>query len=67
MKRLLNGRIVPRYIRREIEGDMPFDKFDRGEGFIHATGFEYWDDYPGCWRVEYEDDPSYIEAKLLEG
>lgn len=40
---------------RNIEGDMPLDRWD-GEQFIHATGREYWDEFPGCWRTEYEDD-----------
>ena len=34
---------------------MPFDRYDAEVGFIHATGREYWDPFPGCWRVEYED------------
>lgn len=54
---------MAKYIRREInleEAGMPFDRFD-GEKFVHATGFEYWDPIPGCWRAEYEDDPSYLE------
>lgn len=40
---------------REIEGDMPLDRWD-GEKYVHATGREYWDEFPGCWRAEYEDD-----------
>lgn len=54
---------MAKYIRREInleEAGMPFDRFDNGT-FVHATGFEYWDPIPGCWRTEYEDDPSYLE------
>ena len=38
----------------ETEG-MPLDRWD-GEQYVHATGREYWDPYPGCWRAEYEDD-----------
>lgn len=40
---------------RYMNGPMPFDKFDMETGFVHATGREYWDDFPGCWRTEYED------------
>lgn len=42
---------------RYMNGPMPFDKFDMGTGFVHATGREYWDDFPfpGGWRTEYED------------
>lgn len=40
---------------REIEGDMPLDRWD-GEKYVHATGREYWDEFPGCWHAEYEDD-----------
>ena len=54
-------KIMAKFIRKEIEGDMPFDRFDMEKGFVHATGFEYWDPFPGCWRVEYEDDLSYLE------
>ena len=41
---------------RFIESDdMPLDRWD-GDHYVHATGREYWDPYPGCWRAEYEDD-----------
>jgi len=46
---------------REIdiwEEGMPFDRYDSENGFVHATGREYWDTFPGCWRAEYEDDPT---------
>lgn len=43
-----------RYIDLETEG-MPLDRFDQDTGFVHATGREYWDPVPGCWRTEYED------------
>lgn len=45
---------------REIDREegMPFDRFDRDTGFVHATGREYWDPFPGCWRTEYEDSPT---------
>lgn len=53
---------MDKFERREIEAEgMPFDRFDNGV-FVHATGFEYWDPIPGCWRTEYEDDPSYLET-----
>lgn len=42
-------------IRFIDETDMPLDRWD-GERYVHATGREYWDPYPGCWRSEYEDD-----------
>ncbi len=44
---------------REIniwEEGMPLDRYDNEAGFVHATGREYWDPFPGCWRTEYEDD-----------
>lgn len=43
-----------KYIDLETEG-MPLDRFDQDTGFVHATGREYWDPVPGCWRTEYED------------
>lgn len=46
---------------REIdiwEEGMPLDRYDSENGFVHATGREYWDTFPGCWRAEYEDDPT---------
>lgn len=42
---------------RYMNGPMPFDRADNsGFGLVHATGREYWDDFPGCWRAEYEND-----------
>ena len=41
---------------RYMNGPMPFDRFDMGTGFIHATGREYYDDFTQSWRTEYEDD-----------
>ena len=61
-----NGVLIQKGFRKEIvmemkirfidetEG-MPLDRWD-GEQYVHATGREYWDPYPGCWRAEYEDD-----------
>lgn len=46
---------------REIdiwEEGMPFDRYDRESGFVHATGREYWDSFTESWRTEYEDDPT---------
>lgn len=41
---------------RYMNGPMPFDRADSsGFGLVHTTGREYWDDFPGCWRTEYED------------
>ena len=40
------------------EEGMPLDRYDSESGFVHATGREYWDPFPGCWRTEYEDDPT---------
>lgn len=34
---------------------MPFDKYEDGKGFIHATGWEYLE-VNGDWVTEYEDD-----------
>ncbi len=35
--------------------EMPFDRFENGKGFIHATGWEFLDE-DGEWYIEYEDD-----------
>ena len=53
------GKEVVDYYRREIDGDIPLDRYSLEDGFVHATGFEYWDNVPGCWRTEYEDDHLY--------
>lgn len=53
-----------RYIDLE-DGGMPFDRFDNEKGFVHATGREYWDPFPGCWRAEYEDD-STVDLPVSE-
>lgn len=42
-------------IRRMLLKNMPFDKFDDSNGFIHATGYEIMTE-DGQWQVEYEDD-----------
>ena len=35
---------------------MPFDRFEDGKGFIHATGREWWDETHQQWVTEYEDE-----------
>ena len=48
------------YLRRELDGPMPFDRADHsGFGLVHATGYEYYDGYSDSWRTEYEDDIEY--------
>ena len=35
---------------------MPFDRYEDGKGFIHATGYEIYNTWTGSWRPEYEDE-----------
>lgn len=39
--------------RRMMLINMPFDRYEQGTGFIHATGYECFVD--GEWMMEYED------------
>lgn len=39
--------------RRMWLRNMPFDRFEDGIGFIHATGYDCF--VNGEWRTEYED------------
>lgn len=45
---------------RQINGPMPYDKYD-GVNFVHATGREVWAQAASgdwCWQNEYEGDPT---------
>ena len=43
--------------RRSLD-EMPFDRWDSEKwGFVHATGYEWFNYRYGSWEVEYEDDP----------
>lgn len=35
--------------------EVPFDKYEDGTGFIHATGREWWDENHQIWLTEYEE------------
>ncbi len=35
---------------------MPFDRYEDGVGFIHATGREWFCTSDGHWNIEWEDD-----------
>lgn len=49
---------------REIDGPMPFDRWDSATWqLVHATGREWFDERQGIWCVEYEDS---ITADLPE-
>ena len=44
---------------RLINGPMPFDRFEDGKGYTHATGREVWKRAAAgnwCWQNEYEGD-----------
>ena len=61
-----NGR-YDFYLRRPIEGPMPFDRADSsGFSLVHCTGYEYWDKGLGKWMPEYEDDTIYDEIRAMK-
>ena len=44
--------------------EMPFDRYENGRGFIHATGWEYLESN-GDWVNEYEDDTDDVSHIIV--